>query len=366
MRPRSRRAAASSSAEAQTARSACGMLRTCALWASRCVPPTTPAPSPPSAPTAPGSSRWTRPAASPPGTPPSAHGSPAPAPSPATGTSPPRNAPCTRSPRKAHPLAPKQPGTHRSLGPPAARAATGTRALTCSGPVRRLSAWLAALHLPKSRGDGSPPPNVTGSGARHSPRSWRALLTRTHSMQGTDGRAGPVAPVSSARHVAPHRPATVRSRRHERGGGLCGLGVVRRGCAGAGGFAVVGDGGQELIGAAEPVEPWAQAGEVVHQRFEHPARAGADDHLRLGLVDGADGGGGHFLRAYRERGAGGQAGLGEGPGADPGVLDGAEDEAGGRHPGSPVVAVQHPAEGGKPVLGRGVRLGVGETGVPGQ
>src|SRR5205823_13560176 len=98
------------------------------------------------------------------------------------------------------------------------------------------------------------------------------------------------------------------------------------------------------------VEPWAQPGEIVHQGLEDPGGADADDPLRFGLVDGTDGGGGHLLRAYRERGAGGQAGLGEGPRADPCVLDGAENEAGGRHPGPPVIAVQHPAEGGKPVL----------------
>jgi hypothetical protein len=35
-------------------------------------------------------------------------------------------------------------------------------------------------------------------------------------------------------------------------------------------------------------------------------------------------------------------------------------------PGVPVIPVQHPAEGGEPVLGRGVGLGVRETGMPGQ
>jgi len=40
---------------------------------------------------------------------------------------------------------------------------------------------------------------VTGPGTRHIPRSWHALLTRTRSTQGTDRRAGPLAPGSSNR-----------------------------------------------------------------------------------------------------------------------------------------------------------------------
>src|SRR5204862_2490022 len=48
--------------------------------------------------------------------------------------------------------------------------------------------------------------------------------------------------------------------------GLCGLGVVVAGRVSAGGFPVVGDGGHQLVGAAEPVEGRAQAGEVVHER----------------------------------------------------------------------------------------------------
>jgi predicted ATPase len=148
--------------------------------------------------------------------------------------------------------------------------------------------------------------------------------------------------------------------------GLCGLGVVVAGRVSAGGFPVVGDGGHQLVGAAEPVEGRAQAGEVVHERFEEPARADADDDFGFGVADGAQRGRGDLLRAYGEGGAGGQAGLGAGAGADPGVLDGAENDAGGRYPGVPVVAVQHPAEGGEPVLGRGVGLGVREAGMPGQ
>src|SRR6185437_4502868 len=50
--------------------------------------------------------------------------------------------------------------------------------------------------------------------------------------------------------------------------GLCGLGVVVAGRVSAGGFPVVGDGGHQLAGATEPVEGRAQAGEVVHERFE--------------------------------------------------------------------------------------------------
>jgi hypothetical protein len=56
------------------------------------------------------------------------------------------------------------------------------------------------------------------------------------------------------------------------------------GRVGAGGFAVVGDGGHQLAGAAEPVEGGAQAGEVVRERFEEPAGAGADDDLAVGLL----------------------------------------------------------------------------------
>ena len=69
--------------------------------------------------------------------------------------------------------------------------------------------------------------------------------------------------------------------------GLCGLGVVVAGRVGAGGFPVVGDGGHQLVGAAEPVEGRAQAGELVHERFEEPARADADDDFGFGVADGA-------------------------------------------------------------------------------
>src|SRR5689334_18309797 len=69
--------------------------------------------------------------------------------------------------------------------------------------------------------------------------------------------------------------------------GLCGLGVVGAGRVSAGGFAVVGDGGHQLAGAGEPVEGRAQAGEVVRERFEEPARADADDDLGCGVGDGA-------------------------------------------------------------------------------
>src|SRR5262245_65455730 len=64
---------------------------------------------------------------------------------------------------------------------------------------------------------------------------------------------------------------------------------------GAGGFAVVGDGGHELVGAAEPVDGRAQAGEVVHECVEEPAGTDADHDLGPGLADGAQGGCGHFL-----------------------------------------------------------------------
>src|SRR6266550_6760504 len=80
--------------------------------------------------------------------------------------------------------------------------------------------------------------------------------------------------------------------------GLCGLGVVVAGRVSAGGFAVVGDGGHQLAGAAEPVEGRAQAGEVVHERFEEPAWADADDDLGLGAADGVQRGRGDLLRAY--------------------------------------------------------------------
>src|SRR5204862_6084080 len=66
--------------------------------------------------------------------------------------------------------------------------------------------------------------------------------------------------------------------------GLCGLGVVVAGGVSAEGVPVVGDGGHQLVRAAEPGEGRAQAGEVVHQRFEEPARAGADDDLGVGVA----------------------------------------------------------------------------------
>src|SRR5689334_10386232 len=92
--------------------------------------------------------------------------------------------------------------------------------------------------------------------------------------------------------------------------GLCGLGVVVAGRLSAAGFPVVGDGGHQLVGAAEPVEGRAQAGEVVHERFEEPARADTDDDLSFGVADGAYRGRGDLVRAYGEGGAGGQAGPG--------------------------------------------------------
>ena len=62
------------------------------------------------------------------------------------------------------------------------------------------------------------------------------------------------------------------------------------------GFPVVGDGGHQLAGAAEPVERRAQAGEVVHQRLEDPAGADADDDLATKLL--AAGASLHHINRY--------------------------------------------------------------------
>jgi len=69
---------------------------------------------------------------------------------------------------------------------------------------------------------------------------------------------------------------------------------------------------------------------------------GVDDDLGFALVDSAEGGRGYLLGLGGEGCVGGQPGLGQGAGAEAGVLDGADDEAGGRHPGAAVGAQAFP------------------------